>query len=101
MYILYIYIFIFEINTYCNCARLAQLAARRSHNPKVASSILAPSINNFLFFIFYFFKYNIIYCVLVLHIKKYIFVKYNIVLAPLAQLVAHRSYVPRVQGSSP
>ena len=24
-------------------ARLAQMAARRSHNPKVASSILAPS----------------------------------------------------------
>jgi hypothetical protein len=56
-------------------ARLAQLAARRSHNPKVASSILAPSK-----------KQKII-----LNFKK----------APLAQLVAHRSYVPRVQGSSP
>ena len=61
---------------YFYLARLAQLAARRSHNPKVASSILALSNIN---------KYN------------HIFLN----LALLAQLVAHGSYVPRVQGSSP
>ena len=48
-------------------ALLAQLAARRSHNPKVVSSILTEG--SFI--------------------------------APLAQSVAHRSYVPRVGGSSP
>ena len=33
---------------------MAQLAARRSHNPKVASSILAGSILFFIFVTFYF-----------------------------------------------
>lgn len=52
-------------------AFLAQLAARRSHNPKAASSILAEGM---------------FFCILVF--------------APLAQLVAHWSYEPRVASSS-
>ena len=50
---------------------MAQLAARRSHNPKVVGSI--PTL-----------------CTQMIDVY-----------APLAQLVAHWSYVPKVRGSSP
>ena len=38
---------------------MAQLAARRSHNPKVASSILAGSIHIYIFFL----RAGILFCV--------------------------------------
>ena len=60
------------LNVNNTIAWLAQLAARRSHNPKVVSSKLTPS-----------------------KIKK------SNSLGLLAQLVAHGSYVPRVTGSIP
>ncbi len=59
-------------------AWLAQLAARRSHNPKVVSSKLTPSKK-----------------------KKKKKTKKTKNIGLLAQLVAHGSYVPRVTGSSP
>ena len=66
-------IFIHKMYAWTRHARLAQLAARGSHNPEVASSILAPGIT----------------------------VSFLLVFAPLAQSAARWSYVPAVEGSSP